>query len=315
MTKTEKIADRVRKLFALASAEGGGTEAERELALSRAQELMLKYQLDLQDVAPTDDRAVTEQPWEDRSLATGGLEQLLLESIAYACHCRLSYRKGYDAGQGRRWTIYGRPENIEYVRMVFAFVYPQVEAEVAKAVGARNLWAQQARRYVLRTFAAAGGYEHLRDDHDALCREARALGAASTSGELAQSIANTLCLSLNYSKKVAAYVKRGECAPELVDDMGIWRRSFELAASNIIARRLRESQRSFVGEYGDSAKALVVQEDKAVRDYVDALEFGKGSSSKRSTDLGGWRAGADAGQGVALQGGRGLSSHRKQLGA
>lgn len=126
-----KIIAKVRKLLELADEERGGTEAERELATKRAQELMLKYNLASADLigasAEGDVAGNTERiegsmsEWKvTLALAVGGV----------------SFVDGYYTKRARfAWdvTLIGRPDNVSYVKTLCAHLIPWLEQEATVA--------------------------------------------------------------------------------------------------------------------------------------------------------------------------------------
>lgn len=326
------VLKKIQKLFALAAEGSGGTEAERNAALEKAQALMLKHGLEMSQVAEQGDasRNIVEELWDEVSYKSGDLRELLLNAVARGCHCRTYYhnRPNYsDLGKQktRRYTIVGRPENVAYVRAVYAFVLPQVEAQIAKEFKARDKRAQYARAFginsSLRVFLAQG-MSH--SEAVAAATDMSDLTIAQYGMEraefhpdresLCQEIHESLGVSWTYATDISPFVKRGEVAPEWVEDMAIWKRSFTQSCCSTIHLKLRDSRRTFVEEHGDSAHALVIQEDAAVDAFMDDLDLKK-VSSEAQVDPRGWQAGAKAGSSVTIGGGTSLSSQRRQIGA
>lgn len=129
-----KIVDRVGKLLRLAAEDSGGTEAERANALARAQELMHKHRIEEREL-DVSGRAqlpgVEQQLWHRRL----GLSKVWLYDLAYA----VGQGVGVDAIYvprlaSRNVYLVGRPEQIEYVKLVVAWIQPQLEREARLAL-------------------------------------------------------------------------------------------------------------------------------------------------------------------------------------
>lgn len=312
----DAVLKKIKKLFALAAEDSGGTEAERNAALEKAQALMLKHGLEMSQVtAQGDDRAVIDVPWDDwEAHSPDTLLDWLLPAVLSGCHCRVYVVP--RIGKKLSYKVVGRPENIAYARTVYAFVHPQVEADLARALKARDKRAQYARLYgVMRVYVDEGQNPGESIPQEKI-RQAGidAAEELKTRDALCADIAALCGITQTYATDVSPFVKRGEIAPEIVSNMGPWRRSYVRSCCATVKLRLLESQRRFVEEHGETAQALVVQEDKAVLDFLDTLGLeSRGTST--SLNKSGWNAGADAGRNVTIQGGTSLSSQRRQIGA
>lgn len=129
----DKVMDRVRKLLALASEEGGGTEGERNNALAKAQELMAKFQIEEFELAQAQGRE-----------SLPGIEMEVVAKLSLKDYWR--YHLYYAIGEGvqvdalyaqrgmtKVVTLVGRPEAIEYVKTTVDWLVPQLELEQVKA--------------------------------------------------------------------------------------------------------------------------------------------------------------------------------------
>lgn len=129
MTAREKALSKVAKLLALAEEGRGGSEAEREVALARAQSLMTKHRIEERELVGQAGRSalpgIEQQRWEKFGLASVWKGQLAHE---------VGRGVGVDAIHlpklaARRYWLVGRPDDIEYVKLVVAWVVPQLERD------------------------------------------------------------------------------------------------------------------------------------------------------------------------------------------
>ena len=114
MTK-ENVIEKVRKLIALADADGGGTEAERALAMEKAQKLLWEHELSLLDV----DTAPQE---------LGVVEELMHTESALRWKAELFGAIGM--GLGMRAVQLPKPRNTHQFKLVV--IGPKDRVEFAK---------------------------------------------------------------------------------------------------------------------------------------------------------------------------------------
>lgn len=126
-----KIIEKIRKLLELADETRGGTEAERELAAKRAQELMLKHNLESADLigqsAPGDVQDGVERI--EGSMAEWQVSLIL--GIGDAC-----FVSGFYTQRARfTWdvTTIGRPDNVAFVKTLCSHLVPWLEQEAKDA--------------------------------------------------------------------------------------------------------------------------------------------------------------------------------------
>lgn len=128
------VVDKVVKLLALASEDGGGTEAERNLAAEKAQALMLEHRID---------QAALENARGREALP--GIERVRLGKFTqrdywkYDLYYALGEQVGVDAiytGDlgSKRVSLVGRPDSIEYVQALADWLIPQLSLECEKAL-------------------------------------------------------------------------------------------------------------------------------------------------------------------------------------
>jgi hypothetical protein len=306
--------NKVKKLLDLAAENSGGTEAERDLAMQRAQEIMLKHGLEMSMIADADqdDRQITEERFE---VMEEDWRRLLLDQIA-----RGAFARTYFFAGSKRTVIVGRPEQVAFVKELYSFLVPQLEASAIKTMKSYDKRAQYAYLYGLRalTMEIALGQidmditEATQDDIAAAglrrfyVADDRKLGAEDIQG---------ICgIALNYAKEVRPFVKREEIAPGFAQHTGVFMRSFFMSAASTVGARLKATQQRFADEGGDNAMALVRTEDKAVEDFLDNLDLKK-STNENKFDRLGWEHGASEASNFSLNLNREVKGGRKELNA
>ena len=130
---SEDIIAKVRKLLNLADPARGGTEAERDNAMRKAQELMFKHDLELFEIGEDDEKAsgVT----HDEVMVEGKTKQwqgMLLHYIGTPFNCKLVYTKTFEKWQ-TRWTIIGTPDNIKAVETLWEALVPWLRSQASMA--------------------------------------------------------------------------------------------------------------------------------------------------------------------------------------
>jgi hypothetical protein len=309
----DKVMDRVRKLLALAAEQSNDSEHERNLAMQHAQELMLKHGLEMSMIEGTTDeeRKVTEERFE---VLEEDWRRSLLDSIARGSFARTYYYTGSN-----RTVIVGRPEQVAFVKELYHFLVPQLEASAIKTMKAYDKRAQYAYLYGLRalTVEVAAGQSPIWDIRDATQDDIAAAGlrrfyAADDRKQGAEDIAALAGIALNYAKEVRPFVKREEIAPGFAQHTGVFMRSFFMSAAATVSQRLQATQTRFANEGGDNAMALVKNETKAVDDFMDELDLKK-QKSQNKYDREGWNAGATAARDFSINLSKPVAGGRKEL--
>ncbi len=317
----DKVMDRVRKLLALAAEQSNDSEHERNLAMQHAQELMLKHGLEMSMVegASDEERKVTEERFE---VMEEDWRRALLDNIARGSFARTYYYTGSN-----RTVIVGRPEQVAFVKELYHFLVPQLEASAIRTMKAYDKRAQYAYLYCLRSYTD-DLYSQVRDG-DMTVGHAQELIRNATEQDLIGAGQNrfawknaegvgaediqTICgIALNYAKEVRPFVKRGELAPGFAQHTGVFMRSFFMSAAATVKQRLMETQTKFANEGGDNAMALVRNETKAVDDFMEDLDLRK-QKSESKYDREGWNAGATAARDFSLNLNKPVSGGRKEL--
>jgi Protein of unknown function (DUF2786) len=288
----DQVTDKVRKLLALAAEDSGGTEAERDLALQRAQAMLFKHNLDLADVTIEADRSevnsdsvTTDEIWRGHLLYTMG------KYLFVKVYFQTTGRKNR-----RRYVMVGRPEAISVLTEMWRYVVTQIEGELAIALSKRSYHAQMALRGVMHI---AELNESSHEDALAAIQDTIALMGTDSAVYVA-----TLCdVPLSTAKQVQPYLKQGKIAPELIGNLGVWKRNFLDAITIQIGERLAEQQRNMATNAGSTGTDLVRNEwrdidawmeghgislvkSKASRKY-DANARGVGKAAGGRIDLGG----------------------------
>lgn len=139
MANTDRIVEKVQKLFALA--EGASTKEEAELAFSRAQELMTKHAIDeiaLELMALGKKDVKIEK--ETIEVGTDRAVQELLFAVARVNNCEAIYIASVYRANNGRWRertdkieIWGRREDIEFAKMLFVSLRMHCERTLALA--------------------------------------------------------------------------------------------------------------------------------------------------------------------------------------
>lgn len=312
-----KVIEKIRKLLALGGEQSGATEAERDLALQRAQEVMLRHDLALSDVEVKDpDRKVTREKFGVIDQADRW-EGELLSLIASASFCGCLVGSWYG---GARYSLVGRPEHVAYVRELHKALVPQLKFEVAQALKDMTREAQLARRYGLaalrREELLNGGGIVLGAETDVIAEAGVRRLEGLPPGDRLADIARLCDVSETTARNIRPFILRKRVAPTEVENLGVFRRSFLSSASATVRRRLLDARRAFTeGTGDDSGRALVVQEEKAVEDWMKENNIKTGRASIRQWDADGWAAGAKAGGRVSVStGGKSLPGTRPQIG-
>jgi hypothetical protein len=318
--------DKLKKLLNLSAMEGGATEAERDAAMMKAQDIAFRYNIDLQaiEITSDDDRSKIEkapgifmETWEGN----------LFKVVATVNFCDVFYFKA-QSGSSRKFVIYGKAHNIDASMDLFMFLRDQLQAEATREVARRDKRMQYARkclqelareliptaymRRVLDTSDAesdAGPYfgpeqKLVNTNHPDVIAAASDYLTGNDSilkGALGLKwIMDRTGLTMAYASEIRPYLRRGEYAPEIVKNLGVWRSTFYAAATWRISDRLQEHFKSLVDDSGSTGTDLVVNESAALKEFADDLSLGKADSYERKWDTSGYNAGRKAGDNVSI---------------
>ena len=308
MTKESKVLARIRKLLNLAAEEGRGTEAERDLAMAKAQELMLEYDLSMAMVQEEDRDDAVDSFRQGDAIPTW--QGTLLHRIAIASYVKAYYTSVYGKKGMGVWTLIGRPDHVRFVEELHRYLVQQLEGELLIAVKRYDKRAQYARKFALEM--AEG-----RDVSDEeLVRTAQEALEFTSGDDQLRLIATHCDIALNYAGEVRPFVKRGEIAPDIVSNLGVFKRSFFDAATTRIAFRLAEQKREYY-ERVDEAKGqeLVRNEWAAVDKWMEEFgpKLGSASRSSRQHSHAGASEGNKAGSRADISVGRKVPGTTRQL--
>jgi hypothetical protein len=132
-----KVIERLRKLLALSDKDSGATEAEADLALQRANEIMANNNITMAQVessggeAEGGRRAKVEQTGEKQSQrrAAYKYQQQIMMALAKAnfCYCELKWK--YNGRRSLPWgyTIIGRESNVATVQVMFDYLMNTID--------------------------------------------------------------------------------------------------------------------------------------------------------------------------------------------
>jgi hypothetical protein len=136
MLTQSQVADKIRKLLALA--DGAGTEAEATNAATRAAALMAQYQIQECDVDALvqdaqDPLTIVETGAADRIM---GWRKLLAQGIAGGCGCyALTYLR---RGKGSSLVFSGRTSAVETALYMFAALSSEIERLAKRNAGGKG---------------------------------------------------------------------------------------------------------------------------------------------------------------------------------
>lgn len=128
----EKVLDKVRKLLALADENGGGTEAERELAMERAQAILFEHELTMMDITPEAERSgVIEdtEDWQMRDRWKGRLLYFIGEGVG----CKGLFTTPIPGKRVSRWHLIGPEDRVAFARTLRDWLVPYLEREYEAA--------------------------------------------------------------------------------------------------------------------------------------------------------------------------------------
>lgn len=319
---SDELHDRIAKILRLANNEGA-TQEERDAAMAKAQEVAFKYNLQLADIE-----------WDDKEEITVGAapaqwmhewEQMLLGAVAKVNFCRTGHYLGRtDPYKRKRVFIYGKKHNIVASMDLFEYLHRQVLLVIDRETARRDKRMQYARmvlieivkdlaptQYMRRvieehddaeTASPFSDFRYLNTDHDALI-EAAAVHLQGNEHLLKGTagiayIMHRTGLTASYASEIRPYLKRGEYAPEIVKNMGVWKKSFLLGLVARLDQRLHDKFASLVDEAGSSGMELIRKEDAGLDEFDEDFEESK--QKEHNLDRKGLVAGVDAAEEVNL---------------
>lgn len=261
----DSVIDKVRKLLALAAEGNGATPAERENAQRRAADLMTRHDLATHELDTADRGTIG----EDRDTIDGMTEQWRGELGGRVCVAMGGDWFYTPISRSRRaYTLVGRPDTIEFARVLTNTLIPwlEVEANIACA-----------------TAQAKGdtGTCSRCDGHG----ETRRLKGGGYSDDV------HVCPTCDGTGTVPLNAR-------------VFKREFYDAATRRIAARLSKQRRDTANEVkGKGTGVALVKNDRAAIDaYYDSIGLKLSSSSGRTTGgtASGRASGRDAGDRASL---------------
>jgi hypothetical protein len=129
----DEVIGKIRKLLNLADPARGGTEAERDTAMQKAQELMFKHDLELFEIGENDSHAthVTHTVINVDGKTTQW-QGMLLFYLSTPLNCQVVYVKTYVKNQ-TKWTVVGTPDNIKAVQVLWEALVPWLKSQASLA--------------------------------------------------------------------------------------------------------------------------------------------------------------------------------------
>lgn len=314
MTPDNTLVDKIRAILRKAEESTNEHEAERDTAMRMAQRLLLKHGLTMSDVGSleTDERAFEQEHNITDTDRASNWKGTLLNRIARVYFCQVYFIP--VSSKHRTWTVLGRQDHVEATKMMFEFVWPQIQRELDVAQSKMGLYQRIARRYCLALVEDPAEItdEELAEIGMERLANMEALGADYQAAD----VRDLLDLnSLQYAKNALRFIRRGEIAPADTDNLKRWRNSFLDSAASRIGSRLRELRTEEVEDLGEPGMALVRNEKAALENYLESLDLGlRSSTSSRGYDGAGSSAGREAGDRADLSGHRKVANGgRKEL--
>lgn len=302
----EKIIDRIRKLLATADEASGATEHERDVAMQKAQSLLLKHALELGDIGEVEK--------EQGKIGEGYITSerpywhgLLLHRIAPFFFCRVYLAKGGPRSQYQTWAVVGRESNRDALIAIWTYCTAQMSGMLYKELRARDKRAQYALIALGQYMEEFGPFKDkttkgvkveawefaLSDFQDRL---------STMDGEDQLDLISDLCnIAHNYAGEVRPFIKRGELAVAIVENLGVWKRSFCAGMVDVVGRNVKAFYDKTVESAKKTGKELVVAENEALQRYMDDLNL-ESKHSEGKLDFEGLAAGAAAGSKVDVSG-------------
>lgn len=164
----QKIAERIRKLFALGAS---ANQHEAELAMAKANELMKEHQISMTDVDLAEEGVITQEDYfVDDALRMVNSIGNLAGAVAILYDGNITQRRGNTNGS-LRYRFYGTTTDIAAMKMTFAHLYESWKSIVKHDQA-------EAKKNGLNT--ATYKNSHMYGYSSALRSRAKALAAART---------------------------------------------------------------------------------------------------------------------------------------
>ena len=320
MAKKEKIIDLVSKLLATADESGGATDNERDVAMQKAQSLMLKHGLEMGDVhtyTKSYGKIAEQQVVVDRTLWQGHL----LHRMAPYFLCRTYFYFCEPGDKTITYNVVGRKDNRAALIAVWQFVVAQMTTHGMRQVAARDKRAQYARVAFTKYLEEHGPFPEptIGGPHEQLDLAIPALQSEleGLDGEDQLDLIGSLCfIARNYAAEVRPFIKRGQYSPEFVEHMGVWKRSYYEGMVRVVAKNVKNFYDEVVEESSSTGKEIITQEKEALDKYFKDLDLTHNTSSAK-LDADAYTKGAKDGNSIDVSGSKNkvAGSGRKELSA
>lgn len=139
----EKILDRIRRLLALSTSSN---EYEAALAASKAQDLLLKYNLEMSQIHQVVEDEV--ERWNFQTPLIEGWLSTLMNAVARNNLCRVVQGKGYKTGEFkighstagkevREFYLFGKKPNLEVTEFMYSYLAAEIDRLTPPKKGAK----------------------------------------------------------------------------------------------------------------------------------------------------------------------------------
>lgn len=303
----DDIADKIRKILRRADESRNDSAEEREVAMRKAQALLMEHGLSMADLGELDDEALPEGRvfGTDHAFVTARTESWrgkLLARIAAVYFAKVYFTRRHHS---RIWTILGRQDHVRVTLAMFEWVEPQLQIEFDKQVSKMGTYQRLARKYALLVM---GVPLHMIDHQlsDTTDEELASMGAnhfehikrEQGADEALWDIQRVLGVSENYAKHVRVHIRKEDIAPTVAKDLASWRETWFSYAIATIEQRLEKIQREEAEKFGSKGTDLVVNENQALQVFMDEIGL-KLTNNKRKTHTNAQAAEAGASAGAA----------------
>ena len=287
----DDIADKIRKILRRADESRNDSDAEREVAMRKAQALLMEHGLSMADLGELDDEALPEGRafGTDHAFVTARTESWrgkLLASIAAVYFAKVYFTR---RSHSRVWTILGRQDHVRTALVMFEWVEPQLQIEFDRQVSRMGSYQRLARKYALLVM---GVPLHMIDYplSDTSDEELAAMGAnhfehikaAQGADAALWDIQRVLGVSENYARHVRVHIRKHDIAPTVAKDLASWRDTWFDYAISTIRHRLEKIQKEEAEKFGSRGTDLVVNENQALQVFMDEIGLKLSSQPKKS---------------------------------
>jgi len=187
-----KIVDKIRKMLRLAR-DAGATEAEAALAMAKAQQMMLQYNID--NVEEVTEQAAVKGDWHNFEVDKTW-QRMLTQAIAEMFNCRVVW-----AGNNGSVQFVGKPSNVLVAIETLQWVNDQMQ-DLYKA-------ARRADRVRFGSFTKAQSKEYRLTFKEGCCRRIRQRVAEITAHERSKMPTGTALIVIDQALAAADELLKG----------------------------------------------------------------------------------------------------------